>query len=487
MKRLWLIAILTLVFVFPASCIELSPDHWDIGYIGKDNVVFVDLVIANTAGESIAIEIIPTCDCIFSDTGKLSIEPKEKKTVRLFLNPKDEEPGEFEKYFFITFPERKDLRRIVYKVTGTVAGTGSGAMPVTEADETAEYDVEVWLFYFPGCKTCENLLASTFPALEKKLSVGIKVNRKDLNDLDVLKEYESVFAQLNEKERDVPVLLVGRTLLQGGEEIKSKMESVLVSFLQGDKATIPLDKNYEMDAEKTKEKLSIFAAIGSGLADGINPCAFATLISLLTALTLAGRKRVEILFMGVFFSLAVFASYFLIGLGFFIGLKAIDGFPIVSIIIRWVLFAVLIVFSGLSLYDYYLIRHGRTSEMVLQLPDFFKKQIQKSIKTQVRSAALVLSSLVLGVLITIFELGCTGQIYVPVIRMATRLTSPMYGLFLIFIYNIAFIVPLVSVFIITYFGLSSKRLLDFFQKHMGKTKIALAVLFLGLAALTIWL
>jgi cytochrome c biogenesis protein CcdA len=490
MKKYSLIAFILIIIPYLCfSSVELSPSSWNIGVIGKDNAVRQELVITNSDSTELEVTIVPTCECIMSDVAKLTIPANSKKSVTLILNPQEETPGDVEKIFFIN-TNRKGFERIIFMVTGIIVGSGGQSESTTQNTDSViapgSFDAEMWLFYFPGCKTCEKLLSTMFPAIEKKLSVKLKVNKKDLNNIDSLKEYESMFAQLGVKETDVPVLLLGKTIMQGEEEIYAKLESTLVAYLAGDKSTIKLDKNYTIDQDEIKKKLSLIPAFFTGLIDGINPCAFATLVSLLTALTLAGKRKREILLMGLFFTFAVFITYFLIGLGFFTGLKALSGFPVIAFVIKWVLFGVLIVFASLSIWDYRLIRIGKAEKMVLQLPDFFKKQIQKSIKKSVRSAMIGLSALALGVLVSLFEMACTGQVYVPFITYVIVQNNNFFGYVLLLVYNIAFIIPLICVFAITYFGLSSKRLVEFFQKHMGKAKIALAILFIGLAILTIW-
>ena len=161
--------------------------------------------------------------------------------------------------------------------------------------------------------------------------------------------------------------------------------------------------------------------IAAGLIDGINPCAFTTLIFLLASLALAGRGRREVLVIGALFSLAVFLSYFLIGLGLFAALRAATAISLVSVLLRWALVGVLFVFAGLSVYDYALIRAGRPTEMLLQLPSSFKKRIHASIRTRVRIAAIAGSSLVLGFLVSVFEFACTGQVYLPLLGYLARM------------------------------------------------------------------
>ena len=68
--------------------------------------------------------------------------------------------------------------------------------------------------------------------------------------------------------------------------------------------------------------ISLVPVFLAGLLDGINPCVFSTLLFLISSLTLAGRKRKEILIIGVFFTIAVFVTYYLVGLGLFQGLRS---------------------------------------------------------------------------------------------------------------------------------------------------------------------
>ena len=146
---------------------------------------------------------------------------------------------------------------------------------------------------------------------------------------------------------------------------------------------------------------------------------------------------------------------------------------------------VLAVFAGLSVYDYALIRQGRPTEMLLQLPSALKKQIHASIRTRVRMAALVGSSLVLGFLVSIFEFACTGQVYLPMLAYLVKMREGTAALGLLLLYNVCFIVPLLVVFAASYLGVSSGKITSWFQANMGKVKLGLAVVFATLAVFTL--
>ena len=95
------------------------------------------------------------------------------------------------------------------------------------------------------------------------------------------------------------------------------------------------------------------------------------------------------------------------------------------------------------------------------------------------------SAIVLGFLVAVFELACTGQVYLPTIAYTVRSGRALKGYVYLLIYNLGFIVPLLVVFALSFAGLSLKGLTAVFQKRMGAVKLALAGLFAGLAVLTI--
>jgi cytochrome c biogenesis protein CcdA len=225
--------------------------------------------------------------------------------------------------------------------------------------------------------------------------------------------------------------------------------------------------------------------MAAGIVDGINPCAFTTLIFLLASLALAGRGRREVLAIGAFFSAGVFLAYLGAGFGLFAALRAAQSVGFVAAALRWILSAALVALAALSIYDYTRIRAGKPADMLLQLPDSLKLRIHASIRERRRSSALAASSFVLGVLVSIFEFACTGQVYLPTLAYLARSKGRTEGIFLLLVYNLCFIAPLLAVFAASYLGASSKRIAEAFRRRMGATKLLLAAVFAILAALTL--
>jgi len=49
------------------------------------------------------------------------------------------------------------------------------------------------------------------------------------------------------------------------------------------------------------------------------------------------------------------------------------------------------------------------------------------------------------------------------------------------LYNLMFIIPLIVVFVLAYYGTTSKQLTDFLKKHAAPVKLGMAVVFILLA------
>jgi cytochrome c biogenesis protein CcdA len=190
---------------------------------------------------------------------------------------------------------------------------------------------------------------------------------------------------------------------------------------------------------------------------------------------------------GIAFTFSVFITYTAIGIGALSLVRTASLFPLLSSILRYAMATVLVTFSLLSFVDAVRIRSGRSGEALLQLSNGTKRRIHRVIRNQRHSGSIVAGSMLLGVLVTTFELGCTGQIYLPSIVYVSRVEKSLSSYLLLILYNIAFILPLVAVFLTAYYGMSVKTLTRLFQQHLGTTKILTGVLFLILAGLLILL
>ena len=220
-----------------------------------------------------------------------------------------------------------------------------------------------------------------------------------------------------------------------------------------------------------------------GLVDGINPCAFATIIFFVSYLGMIGRKLNEIAIVGISFAATVFVTYFLIGLGAFAVVRRMAYLDVFARIIFGCMGAACIVFGTLSIGDYFKARAGNTSGMSLQLSPVLKRLIHKTIRKRVRMGHYVIGAVATGFTVSLLELACTGQVYLPTITMLVGREAK--AVLYLLLYNFWFIVPLLAVFGIVYFGVSSKRIATVMEANVGAVKLVLAVVFFLIGILLI--
>lgn len=481
-------ALASLVPVHASDQLSVVPGQWSFGTILDTEPVHLAVTVRNNAAEAVRVSFIPTCDCLFVHPGQSELAPHSEQVFRLTFDPRGYE-GAIDMDYIVRSTVA-GLEKVLFRVFGEVRAT----LPVegrAEASTTSAEGAVVTLSYYfsPGCRSCERFLSYEIPLLEKQLGIALEVERTNILDPGAYERYLQLIERLGEQERAYPAIVAGDRVLQGDREIESGLREVIIALAKGEGAGVGQGAQKSSAAGVTRgtrtADLTVLPVIAAGLLDGINPCAFTTLIFLVSALAVAGKSRREVLVLGLFYTVSVFVTYYLIGLGFLSAIRYAQSFYLVARIIRWTLVAVLVVFAALSFYDYLLIRQGKTGKMVLQLPSAMKRRIHVSIKSKTRSAALVGSALVLGFLVSVFELACTGQVYLPTIVYTVRSGRALRGYAYLLIYNLGFIVPLLVVFALSFAGLSLKSLTAVFQKRMALVKLALAGLFAALAVLTV--
>ena len=238
------------------------------------------------------------------------------------------------------------------------------------------------------------------------------------------------------------------------------------------------------------QRFRSFGALGviaAGLLDGINPCSFAVLIFFISYLAFVGRKRWEILAVGIAYTLADFLVYFLIGAGslsFLLGLKTL---PLLSRILYWIAVAAGLGLAVYNFRDFLKARRGDFSGMDLQLSAAAKQRVHRVIRERIGSGGLITGAFATGLVTSVLEFACTGQVYLPTIAFVTQI-APLrlsaYGYLLL--YNLMFEVPMIAVFVIAFWGVSSKAIGDWARRSVPAVKLATALLFLGMSAVLIY-
>ncbi len=331
-------------------------------------------------------------------------------------------------------------------------------------------------FHTPGCRICEEFYNELVPGLIAEGRIDSKPEKLNIYDPGNYERMNDLLADREDPGDQFPLLVMGDRVFRGEKSLFHDFPSSL-----GDSDRTRTGQRGELSGESVRVNLNWIPVFLAGLLDGINPCAFTTLIFLISYLRLLGRKGREVLKIGLSFTLAVFISYFLIGLGFFQALRLAESFSLVSRIIRLGMIGLLFCLGGMSLHDFLRVRQGRESDAVLQLSRGMKQRIHKTIRQKSRSSWLIPGSFAAGVLISLYELGCTGQIYLPMIVYMIKQKFSLSAVGLLTVYNAGFILPLLFVFLLFYRGMDSNAIGQVFRRRLPYIKLASALLFFGIA------
>lgn len=379
-----------------------------------------------------------------------------------------------------------------YQIAGAPPLPPLQSTPAVAKSSEKTFSVEMAYFYQKGCPKCEraNVL---FTYLSKRYP-HLKIKEIDLNTPDGKRLNETLSNRLNlpaERRLIAPTVFIGNDFLPPEELTESNVETLIRKYEKVETTSaLEVEKGEIKKAEETMvdrfKSLGLLTIVSAGLIDGLNPCAFATLIFFISYLTMVGRKRREILWVGLGFSGAVFATYLLIGLGILSFVQHLSFLPVFSKIVYLLTIAFALILGTLSLYDYVQLKRGRPAEMKLQLPVFLKNRIHQTIRKESRSTRYFVAAVVAGLVISLLEFTCTGQVYLPTILFVTNIPSLKASAFsYLILYNLMFIIPLLVIFGVVFWGVTSEQLGFFLQRRASFIKLVTSLLFFLLAGILI--
>ncbi len=242
------------------------------------------------------------------------------------------------------------------------------------------------------------------------------------------------------------------------------------------------------DAEKQVRELTVLTVIAGGLIDGVNPCAFATLVFFIAYLERARQKRRTLLAIGIAFSAAVFTGYLLIGVGLLEFYYGIEQLGVISHYVYLFAGCFALAVAAVNLVD--VVRVRREEQTVLQLPRFLKRRRGRLIRVLTgEHGVAVLAGLAFatGLGISLLEFVCTGQVLFPVmavIKQSSPLWMTAFGYLLL--YTAMFIVPLLVVLALFYAGYTSEKLGAWQRRHHGAVKLLTALVLGVIGVSMLW-
>jgi cytochrome c biogenesis protein CcdA len=293
------------------------------------------------------------------------------------------------------------------------------------------------------------------------------------------------------KRLTAPMVFIGHDYLQGNDVNARRLQEIVEYYTQEGAEPVwenvtreELDQAARGIAERLGawDALAIFTVLGYGLLDGLNPCAFATIVFFISYLSFIGRKGREVLIVGVAFTLGVFLTYLLVGIGLLNVLSSLEFISALGQVVYLITAILCLILAVVSFLDFLKARRGRPEKMTLRLPLRMRRWINRVIREGAQMRAFVAVAFITGFVISLIELACTGQVYLPTIIFVLSMPGPqIQALLYLLLYNLAFIVPLVIVFIMVFFGTTSEQLGRFINRWTGPIKLLTAVMFFFLA------
>ena len=357
----------------------------------------------------------------------------------------------------------------------------------TEVAETASRSL-LYIETAENCQQCER--QSRELALLSKEVPGLSVARFEVTTSEgqiMLARVKRHFHLTTTDENLAPIVAWNGGFISGRiatvEELAIALEGQDGSEAPFWEKEITEEEREELHEEQRAylKNVTVWTILGGGLVDGINPCAFATSIFLISYLLYLKRRRHFVLVVGLCFCAGVFVSYLLFGVGLSFVADFLTRFRIVKVLIYGFFALVGFVFAVLHCRDAIRYRRsGKATDMSMGLDTQTHRKIHDKIHrwSKVTGWLALPGAVVLGCVVSSMEFVCTGQVYLPMIMAIIAEGFDWRAFQLLLLYNLAFILPLIGVTLLAYFGVGANKLTQFAKDNVFQTKLLMTALFL---------
>ncbi len=326
----------------------------------------------------------------------------------------------------------------------------------------------VYFFWGGGCPHCENVkdngILEKVDNFENVNVYQLEVYANQENRDKYVKFADEL--EINQYQRGVPFLVIecqeGYSYFMGDTPIINNLENVLMNC-----TPMKEIKSEGLSSNNPHAKtLTLGSIIVAALIDSINPCAFGVLIFLLaTMFSMASSKRA--LKFGLMYVFIIFLVYFLVGLGI---MKVISEYS--SIMGYVIVVAGILVFVGglIEIKDFFWYGKGFS----LKIPLKMKPKLEKITKKGTLTAVILL-----GIVVALVELPCTGGIYLAILSLMHVNNS--FGVSYLLLYNIIFVLPLIIMVLLAYFGTKTEKITNWVESHKKWMRLSAGIIMVILA------
>jgi cytochrome c biogenesis protein CcdA len=212
--------------------------------------------------------------------------------------------------------------------------------------------------------------------------------------------------------------------------------------------------------------------IVTALIDSINPCAIGVLVLLIATLMTLSKDRKKMLLVGMIYILAVFVTYLLAGFGLLIFIQKLN----ISEPLSYVVGGLVIILGLLEIKDFFWYGKG----ISLRIPVRRAEQIKKMMKK-----VSIPGSIILGIFVAAVELPCTGGPYLAITTILAKIGFSSEVFWLLVLYNFIFVLPLIIILLLVFFGVSAKRIKEWKDKQKKWMRLFIGIIMITLGILLI--
>ncbi|MDP3916833.1 MAG: GAP family protein [Nanoarchaeota archaeon] len=212
--------------------------------------------------------------------------------------------------------------------------------------------------------------------------------------------------------------------------------------------------------------------ITTALVDSVNPCAIGVLILLIATLLGLSKNKKKMFVVGMIYILAVYITYLLAGIGLLFFLQQFNIAEPLGITIG----AIIIVLGLVEIKDFWWYGAGFS----LTIP---KSKIA-TIKKYAKKASIP-GAIVLGMFVAAVELPCTGGPYLAMIMVLESIGLSPSVIGYLMLYNFIFILPLITIVLMVYFGLKVDKIKQWKQDKRKWMRLIMGIIMIALGVLLI--
>ena len=473
--------------------------HGNLCEMCDEDFKFKSMFYNKTNKDQAGVEIVFSINNIFEGDGNAKLKeyykkynvPQEDQVIPALFIGNSYLMGEkaIEKGLEALFIKAKTANVSNINENSTIEKTGAETIKPLDPSSASKKNTELVYFYLSSCGDCEKA-AGFIRTLKgryqitsegKNIYSDIEINKFNLSksqNIMIANQY-FLYYKVPDKERKVPIVFLGNTYLSGEKAIREKLVKAIQSGSGLDTPKLGSEGGLPDISVRSLTWKSILGAFLAGSANGLNPCSMSMLLFFLSMLLM---KSFNILKAGLSFIAGKFITYLLLGILLY---NLLASFNVVWIqtVIKVTLLIVIVVFVILNILDFFAARSEKYDKIKLQLPTAFRRFNHKWIKkiTGIENTwLLVLISFGIGVVISVGEFLCTGQIYLASIMymLQSSMSININALILFLIYALAFVLPLVILTLVIYKGKEIFDVSEVIREKMHIIKLINIIIFI---------